>query len=114
MCALAVALAQGTKTDEYPKFEIFAGYSAHGEANARGISFGTASINANYNANGGFETSLIRNFSKHLGIKGDFSAHFDSSSGRGLITSCSPTRISATQDSQLKTQIYNFLVGSCS
>lgn len=111
MCALAVALAQGTKTDEYPKFEIFAGYSAHGEANGRGISFGTASINANYNANGGFETSLIRNFSKHIGIKGDFSAHFDSSSGSGLIASCTPACTSATQNIQLKTRVYNFLAG---
>jgi hypothetical protein len=111
LCSAQVGSAQRPNPDEYPKIEIFAGYSAHGEANGRGISFGTASINANYNANGGFEASLIRNFSKHIGIKGDFSAHFDNSSGRGLITSCTPTCTSATQDVQLKTQVYNFLGG---
>ena len=87
MCSTAVALAQSAQTDEYPKIEVFAGYSALGEVNGRGISFGTASINANYAGKAGFETSLIRNFSKHIGIKGDFSAHFDNSSGSRLITS---------------------------
>ena len=111
MCAITAALAQGAQTDEYPKIEVFAGYSALGEANGRGISFGTASINANYAGKAGFEASLTRNFSKHIGIKGDFSAHFDNSSGRGLITSCTPTCTSDTQDIQLKTRVYNFLGG---
>jgi opacity protein-like surface antigen len=112
MCSTAVALAQSAQTDEYPKIEVFAGYSALGEVNGRGISFGTASINANYAGKAGFETSLIRNFSKHIGIKGDFSAHFDNSSGSGLITSCTPTCTSATQDIQLKTRVFNFLAGA--
>ena len=111
LCSALGASAQSPNPDEYPKIEIFVGYSAHGEANGRGISFGTASINGNYNANGGFEASLIRNFSKRIGLKADFSAHFDSSSGSGLITSCTPTCTSATQDIQLKTQVYNFLAG---
>ena len=110
-CFSTIALAQSSNTDEYPKTEIFAGYSAHGEANGRGISFGTGSINADYNANARFEASLIRNFSKHIGLKGDFSAHFDSSSGQGLVNSCTPTCTSATQDFQLKTRVYNFLGG---
>lgn len=111
MCASASALAQGTTSNDYPKVEVFAGYSALSEANGRGISFGTESIPANYAGKAGFEASLIRNFSKHIGIKGDFSAHFDNSSARGLITSCTPTCTSATQDVQLKTQVYNFLGG---
>src|ERR1044072_3849434 len=40
MCPAAVVLAQGGKTDEYPKFEFFGGYSALGDANSRGLSFG--------------------------------------------------------------------------
>lgn len=31
MCPTILALAQGGKTDEYPKFEFFAGYSALGD-----------------------------------------------------------------------------------
>src|SRR4029453_4907718 len=100
LCSALVGSAQSPSPDEYPKWEFFAGYSAHGEANGRGISFGTASINANYNAEAGFGASFIRNFSKHIGLKGDFSAHFDSSSGSGIITSCTPTCTSATQDVQ--------------
>src|SRR5437588_3593817 len=109
MCSAAVALAQGAKTDDYPKAEVFVGYSALGEANSRGISFGAnRSVSGNYSANPGFEASVIRNFSKHFGIKGDFSAHINNESSRGPITACTPTCTTVTQDFQLKTPVYNF------
>jgi opacity protein-like surface antigen len=112
MCSAAVALAQGTKSDDYPKIEVFAGYSALGEINSGRIDFGsTASISANYATPTGFETSVTGNFSKHFGIKGDFSAHLSNESGRGPLTACTPTCITATQDSRLKTRLYNFLAG---
>ena len=111
LCSALVASAQSPSPNEYPKVEIFAGYSALGEANGPGISFGTGSINATYNANGGFEASLIRNFSKHIGIKGDFSAHFNNESASGLLTFCNPACTTATQTFQLKTRVYNFLAG---
>jgi opacity protein-like surface antigen len=112
MCSGAIALAQNTNTDEYPKVEIFAGYSALGEAGSRGISFGpNGSVGANYSAKPGFETSIIRNFSKHFGIKGDLSAHFNNESASGPITSCTPACTTVTQDFQLKTRVYNFLAG---
>jgi len=112
MCSATVALAQGTTSDDYPRVEVFAGYSALGEANSRRISFGpTASIIGNYTTPTGFETSVIGNFSKHFGIKGDFSAHLNNDSGRGALTSCTPTCTTATQDFQFKTRLYNFLAG---
>ena len=111
LCSALVASAQKPNPDEYPKFEVFAGYSAIGEANSRGISFGNASIPADYGTNTGFETSIIRNFSKHFGIKGDFSAHFDNESGRGPVTACTPVCTTITQDVQLKSRVYNFLGG---
>ena len=111
MCSRVAALAQGAKTDEYPKVEAFIGYSALGEANSRGFRFGpSASVGGNYAA-GGFEVSVIRNFSKHVGLKGDFSAHFNNASGRSPITGCTPACTTATQDNQFKTRVYNFLVG---
>src|SRR5437763_12064938 len=89
MCSVAAALAQGAKTDDYPKVEVFVGYSILGEVNSRGIRFGAStSITTNYAAKTGFEASVIRNFSKHFGIKGDFSAHINNESGRGPITVC--------------------------
>ena len=112
LCSTLVVSAQNTKPDEYPKVEVFVGYSALGEANSRGISFGAdRRITGDYGTNTGFEASLIRNFSKHFGIKGDFSAHFSDESGRGPITACTPTCTTVTQDAQLKSRVYNFLAG---
>jgi opacity protein-like surface antigen len=112
LCSALVASAQKPNTDDYPKFEIFAGYSALGETGSRGISLGpNSSVSASYTAEAGFETSIIRNLSKRIGIKGDFSAHFNNESASGPITSCTPACTTATQSFQLKTRVYNFLAG---
>jgi opacity protein-like surface antigen len=112
LCSALLVSAQSTKPDDYPKFEGFVGYSALGEANSRGISFGAdRRATGDYGTNTGFEASLIRNFGKHFGIKGDFSAHFSDESSRGPITICTPTCTTVTQDAQLKTRVYNFLAG---
>lgn len=112
LCSTLVVSAQNTKPDEYPKVEVFVGYSALGEANSRGISLApNSSVPANYSAEAGFETSVIRNFSKHFGIKGDFSAHFNNESASGPLTFCNPGCTTATQAFQLKTRVYDFLAG---
>jgi opacity protein-like surface antigen len=104
-------LAQSSNQNEHPKFEFFAGYSVLGESGSRAVSLGpNASVSGDYEGQG-FETSIIRNFSKHFGIKGDFSASFNNESGRGPVTSCTPVCTTATQDFQLKTRVYNFLAG---
>jgi opacity protein-like surface antigen len=106
-------LAQNVPKHEYPKVEIFVGYSALGEINSRGISFGAnRSVGANYSAEPGVEISVIRNFSRHFGVKGDFSAHLKNETGRGPISSCvNAACTTVTQDFQLKTRVYNFLAG---
>jgi opacity protein-like surface antigen len=113
LCSALLASAQSPNSDEYPKVEVFVGYSALGEANGRGIRFGpNAFVGANYSAaKAGFETSIIRNFSKHFGIKGDFSAHFNNESSRGPVAACTPACTTVTQAFQLKTRVYNFLAG---
>ena len=112
LCTGLLASAQSPKPDEYPKVEVFVGYSTLGEVGNRGISFGpNSSVGASYSAEGGFETSVTRNFSKHFGIKGDFSTHFNNESKSGPITGCTPACTTVTQDSQLKTRVYNFLAG---
>ena len=106
-----VGSAQSPTPNEYPKVEVFVGYSALGESGSRAISFGpNASVSGDYEGQG-FETSIIRNFSKHLGIKGDFSASFNNESGSGPITACTPGCTTVTQNFQLKTRVYNLLVG---
>jgi len=112
LCSALIASAQSPHPDEYPKFEGFVGYSALGEAGSGGISFGpNAVLSANYTSKAGFEASIIRNFSKRFGIKGDFSAHFNNESTSGPITACTPTCTTVTQGFELKTRVYNFLAG---
>lgn len=112
LCSALVGSAQSPNPDEYPKVEVFVGYSALGEANSRGISFGpNNTVGANYTSKAGFETSVTRNFTKYFGIKGDFSAHFNNESKSGPITGCTPACTTVTQDFQLKTRVYDFLAG---
>ncbi|MBC8029783.1 MAG: outer membrane beta-barrel protein [Pyrinomonadaceae bacterium] len=111
MCSTAFALAQSANQDDYPKVEVFVGYSGLFEANSRGIAFGPGrSVGGNYHGDG-FETSVIGNFNRNFGIKGDFSAHLKTDNERGELINCTPTCTTATQDFQLKTRLYNFLVG---
>jgi opacity protein-like surface antigen len=111
MFASASALAQATTSNEHPRFEFFAGYSALGETGSRVISLGpNASVGGDYQGQG-FQTSIIRNFNKHFGIKGDFSFHFNNESNRGPVSACTPACTTVTQDFQLKTRVYNFLAG---
>src|ERR1041384_3838370 len=111
LCSALLVLAQSSNPDEHPKFEFFAGYSALGETGSRAISLGpNANVSGDYEGQG-FETSIIRNFSKHVGIKGDFSFHFNNESDRGPVTACTPVCTTVTQDFQLKTRVYNFLAG---
>ena len=111
LCLALAASAQSPNPDEHPKFEFFAGYSALGETRSPVISFGlNAGVVGDYEGQG-FETSIIRNFSKRFGIKGDFSAHFNNESASGPVTACTPVCTTVTQDFQLKTRVYNFLAG---
>src|SRR5215510_16264436 len=107
MCASASVSAQGKASDDYPKFEFFAGYSALGANDT--IRFGNNQpAGGGYASTAGFETSLIRNFTRHIGVKADFSAHFKST--RGPLSICNPT-CTAPQERELKTRVYNFLAG---
>ena len=104
------ASAQGTSPDEFPKIEIFAGYSALGE-NQKPISFNGIIVPHGYAAGAGVETSLIRNFNRHLGLKADFSAHFNDETGPGEVIVCNPACTTASQTIQFRTRVYNFLAG---
>lgn len=112
MCPTALALAQGGKTEEYPKFEFFAGYSALGDYTGEIGFTSNLKIGGSYAINNnGFEASVTRNFTSYIGLKADFSAHFNNSNSRGPVTFCNPTCSTSTQDIQLRTRVYNFLTG---
>ena len=110
LCSALLASAQSPNPDEYPKIEIFAGYSAVGE-NQKPISFGNIIVPHGYASPTGLEASLIRNFNRHLGLKADFSAHFDNETGSGQVIICDPVCTTASQTIQFRTRVYNFLAG---
>ena len=103
LCSVTFAGAQNTSKADYPKVEVFIGYALLGE-NPRPFTFGLANAT-------GFETSVVRNFARHIGLVGDFSAHFHNETGRGLIAGCTTTCGTAVQDFQIKGRVYNFLAG---
>ena len=104
------ASAQSTSPDEFPKIEIFAGYSALGE-NQKPITINGIIVPHGYAAGIGVETSLIWNFNRHLGLKADFSAHGNDETGPGNVTICNPTCTTATQTVEFRSRVYNFLAG---
>lgn len=106
-CCVRWTFAQKSAGDEYPKVEVFAGVSAIGEANA------SDEEGADLSSNQGFQASLIKNVNKYLGIKGDFSFHFDTDRGQGLFTQpcATPPCSSITQTVTVKSRLYNFLAG---
>ncbi len=101
------ALAQNASKDEYPKVEIFTGFSILGESPSE-IRFGASSISGGYAGSKGFEISVVRNFTRHVGLKGDFSANFKNDRSSGPLAGCAPACTTATQ---FKTRVYNFLAG---
>ena len=84
------ALAQ----DDYKKWEFFGGYSALGFDTLAGDT-GNANVEAvlsGRNTLRGFELSIVRNFHKYVGVKGDYSLHlrednFTRPAGSGTVDS---------------------------
>lgn len=101
--------------DQFPKIEVFAGYSAI-ETNDHTFRFdpGFNASNTDFDEGGrGFETAVTRNLNKYFGVMGDFSAHFSHDAGPIPLTPpcalppCSPV----TQNAELNPRLFNFLVG---
>lgn len=111
----ALAWAQTTAKDEYPKVEVFVGFSAAGtvgETQNEEIRFANGGIiGGGYASSTGFEISAVRNWTRYIGLKGDFSAHFKNNNERGPVSNCTPACITATQNFEIKTRLYNFLAG---
>jgi opacity protein-like surface antigen len=107
------ALAQTSPQDDYPKVEVFVGLSAAGSGGGdhEEIKFANGGIIGSGYAGAGFEVSVARNWTRHIGLKGDFSAHFKNHDKRDPVSSCTPVCTIATQDFQIKTRLYNFLAG---
>lgn len=116
LCA-ASAFAQSTSSLPYPKLEIFGGYSANGyfkqdESDAVKNGFFSPIFSNDAGGAKGFEASIARNFTKCLGIRGDFSAYFDSGPGHGTFTVCSSgSCTTSSQDFHIGKRAFYLMAG---
>jgi len=106
ICSSPLAVAQQTtKTNDYPKYNWFIGYSILGETNEKTF--------PPFGSNSGVETSAAGYFNKYFGVKADFSAHFGTNHGHGIFTfgNAQPPITNASLDFSFKHQAYSFLIG---
>jgi opacity protein-like surface antigen len=106
--------AQPTNFSQFPKYEIFGGYIAAGQAggyndlNFRGVATG---IPSTFSSTHGAEASFLYNFNHVLGVKGDFSIQPHS---EGFLTGvctqlpCTPV---VHQQASINPKLFNFLAG---
>jgi hypothetical protein len=107
------APAQDASASSYPKFEAFAGYSAI-ETNDHRFKFSAiGQITEDFDEKGrGFETTVVRNLSRYIGIMGDFSVHTSANSFQSPVTACSQSGCTtATQNWQIDPWLVQFLAG---
>lgn len=118
-CASLAFAQDGGNANQVPKVEYFVGYSASGyfdEEKPLVINNQKFSPFFNDQAGGpaGFEASVIGNFSKYVGIKGDLSIYVnDRQLKDGTFTSCvGTTCTSSTQDYQVNSRAAYFMGGA--
>ena len=110
--------AQNPSNDQFPKTEIFGGYSSI-ETNNHNFHFGPSSggfnvIDTDFDEGGwGFETGGTRNLNRYFGITGDFSAHFSHDQGPITLTPpcAQPPCPSVMQSAEINPRLFNFLAG---
>jgi opacity protein-like surface antigen len=117
VCA-RLSQAQNLGNDQFPKIEIFGGYSTV-ETNNHTFHFGASSggfnvINTDFDEAGwGFDAGVTRNLNRYFGIMGDFSAHFSHDQGPIALTPrcAQPPCPSVTQSAEINPRLFNFLGG---
>jgi len=118
-CAtLVVAQSNSSSADQYPKVEYFVGYSASGYLDEkRPVVVNNQNFSPFFNdqAGGpkGLEASVIGNFHKYLGMKGDFSIYFNNRRLQGgTFTSCVGTACTTSvQDYRINSRATYFMGG---
>ena len=105
--------AQESNSKQFPRYEVFGGYVAAGQAgDYTNLNFLGASpgIPSTFSSTHGAEASLLYNFNRVLGLKGDFSVQPHSEGFQvGVCTSlpCSPVRLNVA----INPKLFNFLAG---
>lgn len=110
--------AQKSSDEEFPKIEIFGGYSSI-ETSNHNFHFGASHAGFNvtdtdFDEGGkGFEAAITRNLNRYFGIMGDFSAHFSYDQGPVTLTPpcASPPCPTVIQTASINPRLYDFLAG---
>jgi opacity protein-like surface antigen len=107
------ALAQDT--NNYPRLELYAGYLDSGEPQYNVFHYsGGIQLQSDFGTHHGLEASVIRNFNRYFGLKGDFSAHFHEEDPFNVTVACpvaTPPCPSAIQPGSQNAKLFNFLAG---
>src|SRR5215470_13441273 len=113
ICGTTWSQAQDSDVKQFPKYEIFGGYVAAGQAgDYTELSFPGAStgIPSTFSSTHGAEASFLYNFNRVLGLKGDFSVQPHSEGyqvGVCPSTPCSPVILNVA----INPKLFNFLAG---
>jgi len=105
-------LAQGSN-QSYPKIEVYGGYLYSHDSPYSVFNFGQGiEVESSYATHHGLEAAVIVNVNRHLGFKGDFSAHFhhDEFTANACLSPCVNTPI-VKQPAELNPRLFNFLGG---
>lgn len=117
LCCISTTFSQSITADETPKVEVFVGYSASGEINSSEVTNINNQNPASFFSNRadgpkGFEVSVTGNVNRYVGIKGDFSAHFKNTNGRGTFTGCTGNTCPlGIQDFNIRSRAFQLLAG---
>lgn len=109
LLVFSVSHAQ-TPAPQFSKFQFFGGFLDTGEFPYSDFKFTGFTLPGDFGTHHGFEVSVIRELTPRIGVKGDFSAHFQSNSfpvNACLQTPCVPVQ----QVAQLNPRLFNFLGG---
>lgn len=115
ICCTTRSRAQESDFKQFPKYEIFGGYVAAGQAgdytdlNFPGAATG---IPSTFSSTHGAEASFLYNFNRVLGLKGDFSVQPHSEGFQGQVAVCTPLPCTSVMLSvALNPKLFNFLAG---
>jgi hypothetical protein len=109
LLAPSISLAQ-TESRQFPKVEVFAGYVNSAEFPYNEFEFTGFDAPGDFGSHRGLEISAIGNFNRRFGIKGDFSAHFQSNTFPVNVCLQIPC-VPVPQTAELNPKLFNFLVG---
>src|SRR5215475_1648619 len=104
------AQAMQTQPSQFSKLAFFGGYLDAGEFPYTDFKFTGFALPGDFGTHHGFELSVIRDLNQRVGVKGDFSAHFQANTFPVNVCAQTPC-VPVQQQAQLNPRLFNFLAG---